>query len=109
MAGVVHQKVAIIGSDYILVLKVINNNFNLLKQNGFTFSFDDNSNLLEKYKVLNDALKKVEINKNVVSQIQFNSDFINSSFSRTECKLIIKMDIGYQRNVHSFLNRFNKI
>lgn len=60
-------------------LIVINNNFNLLKQNGFTFSFDDNSNLLEKYKVLNDALKKVEINKNVVSQIQFNSDFINLS------------------------------
>lgn len=50
-----------------------------MKQNGFTFSFDDNSNLLEKYKVLNDALKKVEINKNVVSQIQFNSDFINLS------------------------------
>ncbi len=60
-------------------LIVINNNFNLLKQNGFTFSFDDNSNLLEKCKVLNGVLKKVEINKNVVSQIQFNSDFINLS------------------------------
>lgn len=60
-------------------LVAVNNNFNLLKQNGYSFSFDDNSNLLEKYKVLNDVLKKVEINKNVVSQIQFNSDFINLS------------------------------
>src|SRR5690606_30512889 len=60
-------------------LVIINNNFNLLKQNGYSFSFDDNSNLLEKCKVLNDVLKKVEINKNVVSQLQFNSDFINLS------------------------------
>ncbi|MDG4655304.1 hypothetical protein, partial [Chryseobacterium arthrosphaerae] len=60
-------------------LIVINNNFNLLKQNGYLFTFDDNSNLLEKCKILNDVLKKVEINKNVISQIQFNSDFINLS------------------------------
>lgn len=60
-------------------LIVINNNFNLLNQNGYLFSFDDNSNLLEKCKVLNDVLKKVEINKNVVSKIQFDSDFINLS------------------------------
>lgn len=58
-------------------LIIVNNNFNLLKRNGYQFSFDDNSNLLEKCKVLNDVLKKVEINKNVVSQIYFNSDFIN--------------------------------
>lgn len=60
-------------------LIVINNNFNLLNQNGYLFSFNDNSNLLEKCKVLNDVLKKVEINKNVVSKIQFDSDFINLS------------------------------
>lgn len=58
-------------------LLVINNNFNALKESGYSFSFDDNSNLFEKYKVLNDVLKKVENNKNVVSQIQFDSDFIN--------------------------------
>lgn len=29
LAGVVHQKVTTIGPDYILVLKVNNNNFNL--------------------------------------------------------------------------------
>lgn len=29
LTGVVHQKVAIIGLDYMLILKVNNNNFNL--------------------------------------------------------------------------------
>jgi very-short-patch-repair endonuclease len=50
-----------------------------LKQNGFSFSYDDNSNLYEKSLVLNEVLKKIETNKEVVSKIQFNADFINFS------------------------------
>jgi very-short-patch-repair endonuclease/superfamily I DNA and/or RNA helicase len=57
----------------------INRNFNLLKQNGFSFSYDDNSNLYEKGIVLKQVLKKIETNKAVVSKIQLNEDFINFS------------------------------
>jgi hypothetical protein len=60
-------------------LIIINKNFTLLKQNGFSFSYDDNSNLYEKSIVLNEVLKKIETNKEVVSKIQFNADFINFS------------------------------
>lgn len=60
-------------------LIIINKNFTLLKQNGFSISYDDNSNLYEKSKVLNEVLKKIEVNKEVVSKIQFNADFINFS------------------------------
>jgi hypothetical protein len=60
-------------------LTIISKNFTLLKQNGFSFSYDDNSNLYEKSLVLNDVLKKIEINKEVVSKIQFDADFINFS------------------------------
>ena len=60
-------------------LIIISKNFTLLKQNGFSFSYDDNSNLYEKSLVLNEVLKKVETNKEVVSKIQFNADFINFS------------------------------
>jgi hypothetical protein len=60
-------------------LIIISKNFKLLKQNGFSFSYDDNSNLYEKSLVLNEVLKKVETNKEVVSKIQFNADFINFS------------------------------
>ena len=60
-------------------LLTINKNFTLLKQNGFSFSYDDNSNLYEKSLVLNEVLKKIETNKEVVSKIQFNADFINFS------------------------------
>ena len=60
-------------------LIIINKNFTLLKQNGFSFSYDDNSNLYEKSLVLNEVLKKVETNKEVVSKIQLNADFINLS------------------------------
>lgn len=60
-------------------LIIINKNFNLLKQNGFSFSYDDNSNLYEKSLVLKEVLKNVETNKEVVSKIQFDADFINLS------------------------------
>jgi very-short-patch-repair endonuclease len=60
-------------------LIIINKNFTLLKQNGFSFSYDDNSNLYEKSQVLKEVLKKIETNKEVVSKIQFNADFINFS------------------------------
>ncbi|CAA7194636.1 AAA family ATPase [Chryseobacterium potabilaquae] len=60
-------------------LIIINKNFTLLRQNGFSISFDDNSNLLDKDKVLNEVLEKVNINKEIVSKIQFNDDFINLS------------------------------
>ncbi|QYS85597.1 AAA family ATPase [Flavobacterium oreochromis] len=60
-------------------LIIINKNFTLLKQNGFSFSYDDNSNLYEKSIVLKEVLKKIETNKEVVSKIQFNADFINLS------------------------------
>lgn len=60
-------------------LIIISKNFKLLKQNGFSFSYDDNSNQYEKSLVLNEVLKKVETNKEVVSKIQFNADFINFS------------------------------
>lgn len=95
-------------------LVIINNNFNLLKQNGYSFSFDDNSNLLEKCKVLNDVLEKVEINKNVVSQIQFNSDFINlSEYSQINLfnidelarkAILLKEDFGKLQNLNDKLN-----
>lgn len=95
-------------------LVIVNNNFNLLKQNGYSFSFDDNSNLLEKCKVLNDVLKKVEINKNVVSQIQFNSDFINlSEYSQINLfnidelarkAILLKEDLGKLQNLNDKLN-----
>lgn len=95
-------------------LVIINNNFNLLKQNGYSFSFDDNSNLLEKCKVLNDVLKKVEINKNVVSQLQFNSDFINLSEycqinlfnidELTRKAILLKEDFGKLQNLNDKLN-----
>lgn len=60
-------------------LIIISKNLTFLKQNGFSFSFDDNSNLYEKSLVLNDVLKQIETNKEVVSKIQFNADFINFS------------------------------
>ena len=60
-------------------LIIISKNFTLLKQNGFSFSYDDNSNLFEKSLVLNEVLKKIETNKEVVSKIQFNAHFINFS------------------------------
>ncbi|MBS1750595.1 MAG: AAA family ATPase, partial [Bacteroidetes bacterium] len=60
-------------------LIIINKNFTLLKQNGFSFSYDDSSNLYEKGVVLKEVLKKIETNKEVVSKIQFNADFINLS------------------------------
>lgn len=60
-------------------LIIINKNFTLLKQIGFSFSYDNNSNLADKSKVLKEVLKKVELNKEVVSKIQFNADFINLS------------------------------
>lgn len=60
-------------------LIIISKNFKLLKQNGFSLSYDDNSNLYEKSLVLKEVLKKIETNKEVVSKIQFNSDFINFS------------------------------
>ena len=95
-------------------LVIVDNNFNLLKQNGYSFSFDDNSNLLEKCKVLNDVLKKVDINKNVVSQIQFNSDFINlSEYSQINLfnidklarkAILLKEDFGKLQNLNDKLN-----
>lgn len=60
-------------------LIILNKNFTLLKQNGFSFSYDDNSNLYEKSLVLMEVLKKIETNKEVLSKIQFNVDFINFS------------------------------
>lgn len=60
-------------------LIIISKNFTLLKQNGFSFSYDDNSNLYEKSLILKEVLKKIETNKEVVSKIQFNADFINFS------------------------------
>ncbi len=60
-------------------LIIISKNFTLLKHNGFSFSYDDNSNLYEKSLVLNEVLKKIETNKEIVSKIQFNADFINLS------------------------------
>jgi very-short-patch-repair endonuclease len=95
-------------------LIVINNNFNLLKQNGYSFSFDNNSNLLEKCKVLNDVLKKIEINKSIVSQIQFNSDFINlSEYSQINLfkidelsrkSILLKEDFETLQNLNNKLN-----
>lgn len=60
-------------------LIIINNAFNLLKQCGFFILFDDNSNLQDKKQVLNDVIRRVEINKEAISQIQFDKDFINLS------------------------------
>lgn len=60
-------------------LIIINKNFTLLKQNGFSFSYDDNSNLNQKSGVLKEVLKKIDTNKEVVSKIQLNADFINFS------------------------------
>jgi len=60
-------------------LIIINKKLTLLKQSGFVVSVDDNSNLQEKNKVLNEVLEKVEINKKAVSSIQFDTDFINLS------------------------------
>ncbi|SDQ82658.1 Superfamily I DNA and/or RNA helicase [Chryseobacterium soldanellicola] len=100
-------------------LVIVNNNFNLLKQNGYLFSFDDNSNLIEKYKVLNDVLKKVEINKNVVSQIQFNSDFINlSEYSQINLfnidelarkAILLKDDFEKLQNLNNKLNEQKQV
>jgi very-short-patch-repair endonuclease len=60
-------------------LIIISKNLNTLKQKGFVISIDDNSNLVEKSATLKDALKKVEINKEIVSKIQLNADFIHLS------------------------------
>lgn len=60
-------------------LIVINKNLRMLEQSGYTFVIDDISNLLNKFQVLEDTMKKLEINKNVVSFIQSNSDFIKLS------------------------------
>ncbi|HBK83052.1 MAG TPA: hypothetical protein DDZ41_05565, partial [Flavobacterium sp.] len=60
-------------------LIIINNAFNLLKQCGFFILFDDNSNLQDKKQVLNDVIRRLEINKEAISQIQFDKDFINLS------------------------------
>ncbi|WP_278352500.1 AAA family ATPase [Chryseobacterium gleum] len=100
-------------------LVIVNNNFNLLKQNGYLFSFDDNSNLIEKSKVLNDVLKKVEINKNVVSQIQFNSDFINlSEYSQINLfnidelarkAILLKDDFEKLQNLNNKLNEQKQV
>lgn len=95
-------------------LIIINNDFNLLQQNGYSFSFDDNSNLPEKCKVLNEILKKVEVNKNVVSQIQFNSDFISlSEYSQVDLfnieelsrkAILLKRDFEKLQNLNDKLN-----
>ena len=60
-------------------LIIVSKKFTILRQNGFSFSYDDNSNMYEKSLVLNEVLKKIETNKEVVSKIQFNADFINFS------------------------------
>jgi len=60
-------------------LIIINKNFTLLKQKGFLFSFDENSNLFEKIKVLNAVLQKVKVNIEAVKKIQLNTNFINLS------------------------------
>ncbi|MFZ4861744.1 AAA domain-containing protein [Sphingobacterium sp. Mn56C] len=91
-------------------LIIINKNFTLLKQNGFSFSYDDNSNLYEKSIVLKEVLKKIETNKEVVSKIQFNADFINFS-EYTQINLfdidnISKKAISFQDDIDK-LRRIN--
>ena len=44
-------------------LIIISKNFTLLKQNGFSFSYDDNSNLYEKSLVLNEVFHKLMISE----------------------------------------------
>lgn len=95
-------------------LIIINNNFNILKNSGYSISFNDNSSLYDKWEVLNDILKKVEINKNIVSQIQFNSDFINlSEYSKIELfnidelsrkAILLKEDFAELQNLENKLN-----
>lgn len=87
-------------------LIIINKNFTILKQNGFSFSHDDNSNLYEKSLVLNEVLKKIETNKEVVSKIQFNVDFINFS-EHTQINLfdidnLSKKAISFKEDIDKF-------
>ncbi|POS00654.1 superfamily I DNA and/or RNA helicase [Flavobacterium croceum DSM 17960] len=87
-------------------LVIISKNFTLLKQNGFSLSYDDSSNLYEKSLVLNEVLKKIEINKEVVSKIQFNADFINFS----EYTQINLFDIdNLSKKAISFKDDINKL
>lgn len=60
-------------------LIVINKNFTILKQHGFSISYDDNSNIYEKSLVLEEILKKIETNKEIVSKIQLDANFIKYS------------------------------
>lgn len=72
--------------DEILQLKllienliIINNNFILLRGSNYKFPLNDTTNLFEKCEILKDILKQVEINKKIVSKIQYSPDFINFS------------------------------
>ena len=50
------------------------------------------------------------LNSGIITYIaRIYSDFIYSSFSSTERKLIIKMNISYKRYIHCIFNRLNKI
>jgi signal recognition particle GTPase len=60
-------------------LILINSYFSLLTQKGYFFTYDDSCNLKDKKQVLDDILRKVDINKEIVSQIQFDTDFIKLS------------------------------
>jgi|GEM_PF-1857446 len=60
-------------------LLILNYNYTILQNSGYTLITGENSNLSEKVNILNLTLQKVQRNKDVISKIEFNSDFITFS------------------------------
>ncbi|TDE29291.1 hypothetical protein E0I61_09005 [Flavobacterium ranwuense] len=86
--------------DFIQAIILINNNFQLLKKSGFSFDYDDKADIESKKEILNSLISQVEINKEVVTKIQHNSNIINFSkftnIDRFKIEELIEKAIAYK-------------
>jgi superfamily I DNA and/or RNA helicase len=88
----------------------INNCFTLLKQKGFSFFVDDNNSLYENTYILKEVIGKVQRNKEIISKIQFENDFIYFSelykIDWFDIDLILRKAIALKNNIDK-LNTIN--
>ena len=65
--------------EFIKTICLINKNFYLLKNNGYSFEYDDIADIESKLEILKETISKVERNNELVKKIQFGTNIIEFS------------------------------
>ncbi len=65
--------------EFINTICLINRNFYLLKNNGYSFEYDDKADIESKLEILKETISKVERNNELVKKIQFETNIIEFS------------------------------